>query len=85
MPFGDDTASVRSTASSVLSEVSNLVVGIHTTYCARVCHYEQRLRSQRAKVPAIIATKTKEELQVYILDLLKKLKLRDKRIEGKRL
>ncbi len=33
-------------------------------------------------MPAIIATKTKEELQVYILDLLKKLKLRDKRIEG---
>ena len=40
------------------------------------------LRTQRAKVPAVIASKSKEELEVYVLDLLKKLKARDKRIEG---
>mgnify|MGYP001807366634 CR=1 FL=1 len=33
-------------------------------------------------MPAVIANKTREELQVYVLDLLKKLKIRDKKIEG---
>jgi hypothetical protein len=37
---------------------------------------------QKKAVPAVIAAKSKEELQTYVLDLLKKLKLRDKRIEG---
>lgn len=35
-------------------------------------------------MPAAIAEKSKEQLQQYVLDLLKKLKLRDKKIEGER-
>lgn len=37
---------------------------------------------QKAKIPAVIAAKSKEELQTHVLDLLKKLKVKDKKIEG---
>jgi hypothetical protein len=37
----------------------------------------------RARIPASIAAKSKEELQGYVLDLLKKLKLRDRKLEGR--
>jgi hypothetical protein len=37
---------------------------------------------QKQRVPAAIASKSKEELQVYVLELLKKLRARDKKLEG---
>ncbi|GAX81406.1 hypothetical protein CEUSTIGMA_g8836.t1, partial [Chlamydomonas eustigma] len=37
--------------------------------------------SERSKVPASLASKSKPELEIFALDLLKKLKLRDKKIE----
>jgi hypothetical protein len=35
-----------------------------------------------SKVPTVIANKSKSDLEIYVLELLKKLKQRDKRIEG---
>lgn len=39
---------------------------------------------QRARVPAVLAAKSKPELELHVLELLKKLKLRDKKLEGTR-
>ena len=36
----------------------------------------------KPRLPASIAEKSREELQVYVVELLKKLKLRDKKIDG---
>jgi hypothetical protein len=36
----------------------------------------------KPRLPAAIADKSREELQVYVVELLKKLKLRDRKIEG---
>jgi hypothetical protein len=38
----------------------------------------------KPRLPAAIADKSREELQVYVVELLKKLKLRDKKIDGAR-
>ena len=36
----------------------------------------------KPRLPAAIADKSREELQVYVVELLKKLKLRDKKLDG---
>lgn len=51
--------------------------------CAHEFRFTEQAHSVKGfKVPAVISSKTKEELEVYVLDLLKRLKARDKRIEG---
>jgi len=40
------------------------------------------LWAQAKAIPASIAVKSKDELQAMVLDLLKKLKLQDKRMKG---
>lgn len=35
-------------------------------------------------MPAVLAAKSKPELELHVLELLKKLKLRDKKLEGTR-
>jgi hypothetical protein len=59
-----------------------VIKGDQVTLRARKACATAASRLAQKKVPAVIASKTKEELQVYVLDLLKKLKVRDKRIEG---
>ena len=38
--------------------------------------------TQRARIPATLTAKSKPDLELYALELLKKLRARDKKIEG---
>lgn len=86
----DDAVGVASPARSVASVASTMSEVGHVGCGSEVLVYPSRVRIgiiriidvQRVRVPASLSLKSKPDLELYAMDLLKKLRVRDKKIDG---